>query len=1077
MVLEDKNKIVVQQDNIVPELSENLNDQLASLSKEEKEAVLAILKEYAANGNSQTLNQLENADWEEIPVDIDEFLDNDDYLGKSIWEVDKATGEKRCTLFSFWRATLHKLFPTNTKTAYNTLILTGCLGYNTEIPLLNGNIAKIGDLAKKAAQYKLTNLYVYSFDLDTNRYVPGRLINAFSTGIKDVYKITLDNGKSFEATSNHKFLTRDKHWKSIDTGLKVNDSLMPYYVEYKPIYTRPNGKSSSDYQVIKHPQKDGTYIEEPTHRMVMRYKLGKFKGVIHHKDYNRLNNNPDNLQVMNWLQHRKFHARRGGEQWKIFNKKRRNGEISNELEQRILDGGLKENKNRWADPEQHILASKRTTERMKNGFAKEMVAVVWNSENKEKNKLKVAQNIIKANKNNVDKYQISKATKIANLALRDFGELTEKTYQEIKFKYNLRTGYPAFKSILKRLSYEELLQRAQNYNHTIIKIEYLGKQEVFDLTVEKYHNFAINEGIVAHNSIGIGKTLMACVSQLYLLYRMLCLKDPYAYYGLMPMDKITFSMLNVNLETAKGVGWQKIQSMVQMSPWFLEHGTLNASRVDPQWQPGKHIELIFGSSNNHVVGRALFSNFSDELNFTGTNIEKQKKKLLKLIAQIDARLKSRFAKGTFVPTLNILASSADVENAFLNDYINRKQKAESSTTLVINEPQWVVRDDKGTPDDPGAFYVAVGGKTLAHELLPVGASEIEVDKFRAKGYKMVKIPPVFREDFETNLDQALMDIAGLSSTVATKFISGARLNEIKSNLYQNPFSKDIIEVGNSPNDYLQYANFFDLSKVNPQDMSRPLFIHLDMSLSGDKTGIAGVWIMGKKPTKEGEDPSKEMYYKLAFSVAVKAPKGYQVSFEKNRNFIRWLRTQGFAIKGISSDTFQSANLHQELKSDGFKTEIISVDRVNSDHICPPYQYLKSTIYEHKLVIYSKCDLLTDELIGLERTSTGKIDHTPDSINSKDTADALCGSIWLASKYAEEYAYNYGENLDASIEATMLGVSDISRKSEMIANFQEELTRAYQNTFKELDETDYEERKKKKEENDYYKNLIDGIIVL
>ena len=164
MVLEDKNKIVVQQDNIVPELSENLNDQLASLSKEEKEAVLAILKEYAANGNSQTLSQLENADWEEIPVDIDEFLDNDDYLGKSIWEVDKATGEKRCTLFPFWRATLHKLFPTNTKTAYNTLILTGCLGYNTEIPLLNGNIAKIGDLAKKAAQYKLTNLYVYSFD-------------------------------------------------------------------------------------------------------------------------------------------------------------------------------------------------------------------------------------------------------------------------------------------------------------------------------------------------------------------------------------------------------------------------------------------------------------------------------------------------------------------------------------------------------------------------------------------------------------------------------------------------------------------------------------------------------------------------------------------------------------------------------------------------------------------------------------------------------------------------------------------------------------------------------------------------
>ena len=99
-MLEDKNynNILVQQNNI--NLTD-INETLASLSPEEKEAVLTILKEYATNGNSQTLSQLENADWEEIPVDIDEFLDNDDYLGKSIWEVDKATGEKRDTLFPY----------------------------------------------------------------------------------------------------------------------------------------------------------------------------------------------------------------------------------------------------------------------------------------------------------------------------------------------------------------------------------------------------------------------------------------------------------------------------------------------------------------------------------------------------------------------------------------------------------------------------------------------------------------------------------------------------------------------------------------------------------------------------------------------------------------------------------------------------------------------------------------------------------------------------------------------------------------------------------------------------------------
>lgn len=47
-----------------------------------------------------------------------------------------------------------------------------------------------------------------------------------------------------------------------------------------------------------------------------------------------------------------------------------------------------------------------------------------------------------------------------------------------------------------------------------------------------------------------------------------------------------------------------------------------------------------------------------------------------------------------------------------------------------------------------------------------------------------------------------------------------------------------------------------------------------MSVSGDKTGIAGVWIKGKKPAVPGQPPSKELYYTLAFSVSVKAPKGY-----------------------------------------------------------------------------------------------------------------------------------------------------------------------------------------------------------
>ena len=661
------------------------------------------------------------------------------------------------------------------------------------------------------------------------------------------------------------------------------------------------------------------------------------------------------------------------------------------------------------------------------------------------------------------------------LALEILKEISQEGHSEIldDLRYSDFEEIPV--DIMTFISEEQYLGRG-----LYIVDEYTGERKctVFPYWLEKLQEIFPDNLTTRYNtliltgSIGLGKSFIAVICQLYLLYRMLCLKDPYTYYGLQPIDKITFSMLNVTLDAAQGVGWDKMQQLLQSSDWFMARGNMNASRTNPQWQPPKGIELVFGSSNRHVVGRALFSNFSDEVNFgVGNNVEKQKAKLKKMISQIDARMISRFGKGTYLPTMNIIASSKDSEQAFMESYIEMKRQNESKTTLIVDEPQWIVRNDKGSPDDPGSFYVAVGNKFLAHELLPVSATEEEVNAYREKGYFMLKVPPIYREAFEDNIDLALTDNAGISTSSSTKYISGVRLNQIKTDTYKNPFMKDIIEVGNSPDDILQYSNFFDLSRVNPRDMSRPLFIHLDMSLSGDKTGIAGIWITGKRPQQVGSpDPSKELEFKVAFSVSVKAPKGFQVSFEKNRNFIRWLRDRGFAIKGVSSDTYQSAQIQQQLKADNFKTKILSVDRVDgSTKQCLPYAYFKSAIYERHLQLYKDCDLLTDEIVSLERLSDGHIDH-PQNF-SKDQADAVCGALYLASEFAEEYSYDYGENLETSLEVN--NVSDDYRKQQMILDFQEELTKIYVDMALANETIDY----KKKQEYETYQDIMNGIIIL
>lgn len=57
---------------------------LNNLSPEEREAALEILKQISETGESSILDELKYADFDEIPVDIDTFLDDDDYLGHGL---------------------------------------------------------------------------------------------------------------------------------------------------------------------------------------------------------------------------------------------------------------------------------------------------------------------------------------------------------------------------------------------------------------------------------------------------------------------------------------------------------------------------------------------------------------------------------------------------------------------------------------------------------------------------------------------------------------------------------------------------------------------------------------------------------------------------------------------------------------------------------------------------------------------------------------------------------------------------------------------------------------------------------
>ena len=110
---------------------------------------------------------------------------------------------------------------------------------------------------------------------------------------------------------------------------------------------------------------------------------------------------------------------------------------------------------------------------------------------------------------------------------------------------------------------------------------------------------------VLTGAIGLGKTTIADIGLAYMLHKLLCLKNPPSFYGLSKMSIMTINFFNVTLDLSYGVAYQKFQSMVLSSPWFLEHGTVSGTK-NSVYSPGKNIQLEVGSNEKHALGQDVF---------------------------------------------------------------------------------------------------------------------------------------------------------------------------------------------------------------------------------------------------------------------------------------------------------------------------------------------------------------------------------------------------------------------------------------------------------------------------------------
>lgn len=608
-----------------------------------------------------------------------------------------------------------------------------------------------------------------------------------------------------------------------------------------------------------------------------------------------------------------------------------------------------------------------------------------------------------------------------NLDLSALNALPEK---EREYALKVLSEYANGSSkLLEELQYSEYSEIPVDIETFLTDDRYLGqawkdaggKLKLYDFWLDRLKELFPTNIDTAYNTLlesgarGIGKSEIACgCVGAYLMYRVMCMKNPLEFYHLKQTEKICFAFMNIKLDLAEEIAISKFQKTIQMSPWFMSKGRMTTYHGNPYWVPPEPIQIIIGSQSDDVIGQPIFYAFFDEISFIkNMDVDKQKKKAKDMVDTALGGMLTRFVHQGKNPTMLVIASSKRSEQSFMEEHIKVLSQTEGNTTMIVDKPVWEVKP-KGTYSDQ-IFYLALGNKFLESMVIPTEDND-KLDLYRNRGYKILEVPIDFRSKFLQDIDRNLCDFAGISSSSTGKFMSGRVVADCINDTYKNPFSNDVLEIGNGKEDKAQYSQFFELKNVPSELLYKPLYIHLDMSLSGDMTGIAGVWIIGKKVSTD-TNQANDLMFRLAFSVSIKAPKGRQISFEKNRNFIRWLKQQGFKIKGITCDTYQSADLIQQLSSEGYECEILSVDRVQ-DNVCRPYQYLRSTIYEQRFEMY-RSNRLFDEFVDIEKDmNTGKVDHT--SGFHKDVLDAVCGATFNASKHAEEYAYDYGESLNETI---------------------------------------------------------------
>ena len=477
-----------------------------------------------------------------------------------------------------------------------------------------------------------------------------------------------------------------------------------------------------------------------------------------------------------------------------------------------------------------------------------------------------------------------------------------------------------------------------------------------DRAGREHHAKYTKSEIILQCGKGSGKDFTSTVGMAYLVYKLLCLKDPSGYFGKPTGDAIDLINIAINAQQAKNVFFKGFRLKIDRSPWFA--GKYEAKMDNIEFD--KAITVYSGHSEREShEGLNLMIAILDEISgfahesASGFEGAKTADNIYKAFR---ASVDSRFPDYGKLVLLSFPRFKGDFISQRYEEVINEKEVITRSHEFTMNEE---------LGDAEGNHYT------------------VEWDEDHIVSYKFPGMFAIKRPTWEVNPTRKIDDFKlAFYTDPGDALMRFACMPQYQSDAFFK--QRDKLEQACSIRNPVDKFKRID-SNWKP-DADTTYFVHADLAQKHDKCAVAVSHVDRWVEMKTFNDYTQVVPIIVTDMVAWWEPKiEGPVDLSEVKNWILNLRRTGLQLGKVTFDRWQSFDIQNELKAQGIRTDTLSVAKKH-------YEDMAMLIYEDRLAM-PHIDVLLDEMLELKIVSDKKVDHPRKK--SKDLSDAVCGSVYNA----------------------------------------------------------------------------------